>query len=202
MSSLPAPSKRRIKLRKYPNRRYYDVTRSQHATLAAIHQLVLDGYNVEVTDSKTNEDITAKVLAQIIFEHDPGKLGVFPADLLHQIIRSNAPLVQEFVDKYFSHALSAFLQSQQQFERYLRSALGLENPASPGGNWAQLMLGPLAQAFLVGQTGSSTGDPASRSEARPTEKSPPDDTEPDDLRKEIESLRKQVEALRNGLEQA
>ena len=58
-------------LKKYPNRRYYDTTQSRHITLDEIYAMIRGGVDVHVTDSKTGEDITAKVLAQIILEHDP-----------------------------------------------------------------------------------------------------------------------------------
>jgi polyhydroxyalkanoate synthesis repressor PhaR len=89
---LPVP---RIQICKYPNRRYYDSTHSRHVTLDQIHQLIRDGHDIEVIDSKTRADITAKVLAQIIVELDPPKLGVFPVPMLHRLLRSNEHLVRE-----------------------------------------------------------------------------------------------------------
>ncbi len=75
-----------LEIKKYPNRRYYDATRSRHVTLEEINNLIRDGYEVRVTDSKTGQDITAKVLAQIILELDSPKLGIFPVPLLHRLI--------------------------------------------------------------------------------------------------------------------
>ncbi len=115
----------RVQLRRYPNRRYYDAARSQHLTLEDIFRLICDGHEVQVNDSKSGEDITVRVLAQLILEQAPGKLAALPAELLHQIIRSNESLLREFVDKYFYRALSAFIESQREFDRYLRQALGL-----------------------------------------------------------------------------
>lgn len=114
-----------LKIRKYPNRRYYDATRSQHVTLEEIHRLVSEGRQVQVTDSKSGQDITPQVLAQIILELDASKLAAFPASLLHRIIQSNETILQDFVDRYFNQALSLFLDSRQQFEQNLRQWLGL-----------------------------------------------------------------------------
>jgi len=122
---------KRLKIRKYPNRRYYDATRSRHLTLEEIHAAIRDGYEIEVTDSKTGRDITAKVLAQIIIELDPPKLDVFPVALLHKLLRTNEQLVQDFTEKYFNQALSTFLKSQRKFEKSLRSAMGLGFVAPP-----------------------------------------------------------------------
>ena len=127
MNQAETISGARVELRKYPNRRYYDATHSRHVTLEEIRTLICDGADIRATDSKTGEDITAKVLTQIILEQDPPKLGFFPVELLHQLIRANSPLIRDFVDKYFNHALRAFLESQRQFEQYLRQALGLKS---------------------------------------------------------------------------
>ena len=71
----PSTDDLRIELRRYPNRRYYDSTRSQHLTLDDIYRLVRDGYSVTVSDSKSGDDITARVLTQLILEHDPLEAG-------------------------------------------------------------------------------------------------------------------------------
>jgi len=190
-----------VQLRRYPNRRYYDAGRSQHLTLEDIFRLVCDGQQVQVNDSKTGEDITVRVLTQLILEQAPSKLAALPAELLHQIIRSNESLLRDFVDKYFYRALTAFIESQRELDRYLRRTLGLPDAAqAPRGalpgqnfplltpNWAAMMMGPFAQALLAGgadrtsvDTLSDRGDGVS------------------DVRKDIEELKQQVDALRKEL---
>ncbi len=149
---------KRLDIRKYPNRRYYDATRSQHVRLEEIHELIREGYEIQVTDSKTGHDITGKVLAQIILELDPPKLDVFPAPLLHRVIRANEQLVREFTDKYFNQALSCFLESQKHFESYLRQAVGLQ-PAVP--EWARMfnpfLMNPLLGPFMSRPDGRAPG---------------------------------------------
>src|SRR5688500_10948737 len=116
---------RKLRIRKYPNRRYYDTTRSRHLTLDEIHQSICDGFEIEVTDSRSGTDITPNVLAQIIVDLDPAKLNVFPVPLLHRLLRANDQLIQDFTQKYFNNALMAFLESQRKFEQTVRQALGL-----------------------------------------------------------------------------
>jgi polyhydroxyalkanoate synthesis repressor PhaR len=130
-----------VELRKYPNRRYYDPGRSRHVTLEEINQLIRDGRDVRVTDSKTGQDITARVLAQIIIELDPPKLSVFPVAMLHRLLRSNEQLVREFIDRYFSQPLTAFLDSQRGFEHYMRQAMGAAPQPPAMADWARVMLG-------------------------------------------------------------
>jgi polyhydroxyalkanoate synthesis repressor PhaR len=180
-----------VALRRYSNRRYYDTTRSQHLTLEDIYHLVRDGYNVTVSDSKSGEDITARILAHLILEHDPPKLAAFPAELLHQIIRSNESLLREFVEKYFNRALTAFLKSQQEFDRYLGQAMGLYGLPSMSRGWAEMMMGPFVRTFLAGEEDAGAARPST---------APGQGAAGDDLRKTVEDLRQQVAALRNQLD--
>lgn len=108
-----------LDIRKYPNRRYYDATRSCHVTLEQMHQLVRDGHDLRIRDSKTGEEITAKVLAQVILEHDALKLDMFPPELLHQVIRSSDHLLRGFMEQFFNQAFEAFVRSQSNFREYL-----------------------------------------------------------------------------------
>jgi polyhydroxyalkanoate synthesis repressor PhaR len=189
---------RRVQLRRYPNRRYYDAALSQHLTLEEIFRLICEGHQVQVHDSKSGDDITVRVLAQLILEQAPGKLAALPAELLHQIIRSNESLLREFVDKFFYQAFSAFIESQREFDRYLRRALGLNGPAeSTDGslpalglgffapNWAAMMMGPFGR--MLPSAGKETSDV------------PPRAGPDDDVMKAVEALKQEVEALREEL---
>lgn len=187
-------SERKMELRKYPNRRYYDTTRSQYVTLEGIFSAIRDGYDVRVTDSKTGEDITAKVLAQIILEQDAPKLDIFPVALLHQLIRTNDTLVRDFVDRYFCRALSAFLDSQRHFEQYLRQTMGLQTSMPTPQDWARMMMGPFAPAFFPNSSGQM---PPERGERIPGE---PPEANGDDVRQQIEQLKQQLDSLRAQLE--
>jgi hypothetical protein len=47
-------------------------------------------------DAKTNEDITPKVLTQILLEYEPVKLDMFSNELLTRAIRVNDRLLKDF----------------------------------------------------------------------------------------------------------
>jgi polyhydroxyalkanoate synthesis repressor PhaR len=199
MSDDNASNSSTIELRKYPNRRYYDVTRSRHVTLEEIYSLIRNGRNVHVTDSKTGDDLTAKVLAQIILEQDPPKLGIFPVELLHQLIRANEPIVRDFVDKYFNQALKAFLVSQRQFDLYLRQAMGLQATLPMGTDWARFMMGP----FVPPLFSTSRPEPARPTTPAPPSSGPASASPPEsngDLRRTVEELQAQVTELQRQLE--
>ena len=105
MVQSPEPELKRLEIKKYPNRRYYDATHSKHLTLDEIQGLIQQGYDIRVVDAKTSSDITAQVLTQIILELDTPKLDSLPVPLLVRIIRMNDQLVKDFIEKYFNQAL-------------------------------------------------------------------------------------------------
>lgn len=182
-----------LDIRKYSNRRYYDATRSQHVTLEEIYALICEGHEIKVTDAKTGADITGKVLAQIILEKDPPKLDVFPVPLLHRLIRANEQLVRDFVEKYFNQALSSFLQSQRQFEGYLRRMMGLESGQTPAVmDWTRAMLGPFSPTFWRG---------GSERREQPPPEAGDEDRANDELRTQVASLQQQVARLEEQLRQ-
>lgn len=185
-----------VEIRKYPNRRYYDTSRSTHVTLEEIYSIIRDGREIRVIDSKSDEDITAKVLAQIILDLDAPKLGIFPVPLLHRLIRSNEQIVNDFVDKYFNKALNAFLDSQRGFEQYLRQAMGLQSPPTDLTAWTKMVWGPLAP-WAAGQDPTPAAgetSPASTNDKPPA----PENGQgaaaqgEEDLRKVIDQLRQQL----------
>lgn len=108
--SNPPPGAPRLEIRKYPNRRYYDSTRSRHLTLEEIHSAIREGYEIHVIDSRSGEDITVRVLAQIIIDLDTPKLEVFPVPLLHGILRANQKMIGDFINRHFNQPLAMFLK--------------------------------------------------------------------------------------------
>ncbi|MCK6455763.1 MAG: hypothetical protein L6Q92_04455 [Phycisphaerae bacterium] len=182
-----SPAGQVLEIKKYPNRRFYDVTRSRHVTLADLHRLVREGRTIVVTDSKTGENITPLVLTQMILEHDPPKMQLFGADLLHQVIQANQQMLRLFIENYFGRAFESFLQSQSQFENFLRQAgfpgLGAVTGSNPL-SWAQSWLK------------QNRGDASAASEP------PPAPDEASALRATVESLQREVQALQERVRDA
>jgi polyhydroxyalkanoate synthesis repressor PhaR len=174
------PRSRVFEIKKYPNRRFYDVTRSRHVTLNDLYELVQAGERILVTDSKTGTDITNVVLTQIILEHDPPKLDLFPASLLHEAIQANQQMVRKFVDTYFAQAVNSFAQSRQHFDEFLKkSGFSSMAPTAPF-DWVRMLFPGMSPGNL---TPGAVGTP---------EPSPP-------VSDDMESLREQVAALSTEL---
>jgi polyhydroxyalkanoate synthesis repressor PhaR len=176
---------RKLEIKKYPNRRYYDATHSRHLTLDEIRSLIQQGYDIHVVDAKTSADITAQVLTQLILEHDTTKLDSFPVPLLVRLIRMNDQLVKDFIDKYFNQALKSFMDYQKQLEDQLRRTHGLPPLFPSVSAWTQAMLQPLASALgQKPETSPPPGSPAA--EPAPEEK----------LQAQIQELQRQVAHLK------
>ncbi|EEF59271.1 polyhydroxyalkanoate synthesis regulator DNA-binding domain-containing protein [Pedosphaera parvula] len=174
-----------IEIRKYPNRRYYDVTRSKHLTLEDIRSLVREGSDIRVTDSKTSANITAKVLAQIILELDSQKIDMFPVALLMRLIRVNDQMAKDFLERYFDQALSMFLEYRKQFAEQLQGGDGLGAIYSSLANWNRAMLNPFAMQFM-GLPGRNPG--AAAGEASASKEAP-------DLQDKVRDLEQQIANL-------
>lgn len=147
MSEPTNPDGKRLEIKKYSNRRYYDATHSRHLTLDEIRNLIQQGYDIQVTDAKTSADITAQVLTQIILELDTPKLDSLPVPLLVRLIRMNDQLVKDFIEKYFNQALKSFLDYQQRVEEQIRRTHGLPSAFPSVSAWTKAMLEPFASVF-------------------------------------------------------
>lgn len=90
---LQAPSTDVIRIRKYPNRRLYDTSRSTHLTHDEVLAIVRRGLRVQISDSRTETDITNEVLLQILIARDPALVSALPTNTLMAIARSTPDTV-------------------------------------------------------------------------------------------------------------
>jgi polyhydroxyalkanoate synthesis repressor PhaR len=102
-----------IRIRRYPNRRFYATHTSRYISQPEIEKLIRDGATVEISDSQTGEDLTRSVLMQIIAERHPEKIAMFPSAMLHSILRAN-DVVSDYWREYFRHALAYLDHLQKQ----------------------------------------------------------------------------------------
>lgn len=100
-------------IKKYPNRRLYDTEQSCYITLADLRQLILDGSDVQVIDSATEEDLTRAILLQIITESESGGEPLFSSTMLTQLIRFYGGTMAGLFARYMEQSLSLFAQQQE-----------------------------------------------------------------------------------------
>jgi polyhydroxyalkanoate synthesis repressor PhaR len=179
---------KRLEIKKYSNRRYYDATHSRHLTLDEIRNLIQKGYDIKVTDAKTSADITAQVLTQLILELDTPKLDSLPVPLLVRLIRMNDHLVKDFIEKYFNQALKSFMEYQQQVEEQIRRTHGLPSAFPSVSAWTKAVLEPFASVFS-GPTAEPAAEP-------PHQKEPVAPAEEQDFAQVVRELRREVAELK------
>lgn len=75
-------------IKRYPNRKLYDTEAKRYITLNEIAALIRSGNEVTVMDHATDEDLTAVVLTQIIFEQEKMQKGFLPKSVLTNLVRA------------------------------------------------------------------------------------------------------------------
>jgi polyhydroxyalkanoate synthesis repressor PhaR len=80
-----APRERLIK--RYDNRKLYDVADRRYVTMADLSQAIAGGEEVRVEDQKTGEDLTTVVLAQVVLENLKQRTTKVPSQVLTRLIR-------------------------------------------------------------------------------------------------------------------
>lgn len=146
-AATPTPGTPRV-LKKYPNRRLYDTSASSYITLADVKQMVLDGFEFEVRDAKTGDDLTRSILLQIILEEETGGVPMFTSRMLAQIIRFYGHAMQGMMGSYLEKNLQTFVEMQA---RLADQARGLYDPkAFTPEMWSQFMSGqaPMMQGLM------------------------------------------------------
>jgi polyhydroxyalkanoate synthesis repressor PhaR len=101
-----------IRIKRYPNRRFYASHTSSYLSLGEIEELVRSGKDVEIVDSQSGDDITRSVLVQMIAEGHPEKMAMFPSAMLHAMLRAN-DMMNGFLRDYFRNSVAYLYYLQQ-----------------------------------------------------------------------------------------
>ncbi|MBF0239370.1 MAG: polyhydroxyalkanoate synthesis regulator DNA-binding domain-containing protein [SAR324 cluster bacterium] len=120
----------KLVIKKYPNRRLYDVSSSQYVTLDDMVRKIKEGYEVQVIDSKTNQDITQNVLTQIFVDQSGPYL--FSTSFLHQMIRNREGFLGEFFTNFIPKLLDSYLEMLNNMKRQIST---LTTPIISSKNW-------------------------------------------------------------------
>jgi polyhydroxyalkanoate synthesis repressor PhaR len=164
-------------IKRYSNRKLYDVDASRYVTLDDIAEMVRRGEDVRVVDYATGGDLTAITLSQVIFEQEKKLGGLLPQAILTRLLRvGNSTLVT------LRTGVNALLEPLQGTDDEIRRRLkilvdeGTFNPEQ-GKHLEELLLAPRLRP---------TPPPPPQPDATP---------EVDDLRRQVELLEKELERL-------
>lgn len=97
-------------IKRYPNRRLYDVDASRYVNLNDLRLLVIDGVKFQVIVEKTQEDQTKNVLMQIFLEMEMGGQQLFSDQSLKDLIVLNNAFNNELTVKFLTRFFTMFNQ--------------------------------------------------------------------------------------------
>ncbi len=88
----------RIVIKRYQNRKLYDMEHSCYVTLEEISDMIKEGHDIQIIDNKSQDDITSITLAQIIFEEQKKKTNELPLDAFRHIIQGGSAALKNLVE--------------------------------------------------------------------------------------------------------
>lgn len=199
-----------IIIRKYANRRLYNMAESSYVTLEDIAELVRNGEDFGVFDAKSGEDITSSVLLQIIVEEEAnGKQLLAPA-FLSELIRLYDDPSQAIVPDYLDAAMAALRENLETFRRHqvIDDATGFEQLVRVSMEAFEQSLCQTAeeQTTEEGVSGEALdgdlNEPGPRLADRPAthRKIAADAPADDDIRKDLDALQQQLAAMQAQIE--
>lgn len=126
-----------ITIKKYPNRRLYDTSKSQYINLEVIKELVMGHKEFEVVDSKSGENLTQSILLQIITEQESNEQqALLTQTVLKQLIRFYGSDMQGFMRQYLEQSIAVFLDRQDAMQNAMS---GLVDTTSPLNAFSKMM---------------------------------------------------------------
>ena len=112
-----------ILIKRHGNRRLYNTETKSYVSLEQLAEIVREGIDVRVVDSKTNEDVTKAVLIQVILEEEKKDSSVLPTDFLFQVLRSRGDTMQDFFRNHLAASFEAYMKTKEEFDNRFRSIL-------------------------------------------------------------------------------
>lgn len=164
-----------ITIKKYPNRRLYDTSKSQYINLETIRELVMSHKEFRVIDSKSEDDLTKSILLQIITEQENNEQSLLTQSVLKQLIRFYGSDMQVFLRQYLEQSISTFLERQEAMQGMMKGMMD----ASPLNVFNQLMENNMSMwSNFTGNEKPQSNNPQSNRPPNPT--SPPPEDAPDE----------------------
>ena len=111
-------------IKKYANRRLYDTEASKHVTLSDIRKMIVEGFDIQIVEDTTGDDITRPLLLQIIAEQEQSAgQPILSELLLAQLIRFYGNPMQGMMAQYLQKSVSTFVQQQSTVQEQMQHML-------------------------------------------------------------------------------
>lgn len=169
-------------VKRYPNRKLYDTEAKKYISLNTLSAYVRQGREVKVVEHPGGEDITARVLSQIILEREKEQRGFLPAEILRELVHAGGHTLASL-----GHALAPSLD--QEIEERIQRLLERDELSDDQAEWMrEKLLGPRPTPVWPGWLGEEDIQRVLQRLGLPT-------------RDDIESLNRQIDALEANLAQ-
>ncbi len=103
-------------IKRYPNRKLYDLSESRYITLDEIAEYVRGGGEVSVADSKSGEDITAVTLAQVLLVEEKKNRPAVPIQRLVSLLQTGG----EFLHKRLAPVTTIRDEAEKTVQRLIK----------------------------------------------------------------------------------
>jgi polyhydroxyalkanoate synthesis repressor PhaR len=181
----------KVVIQKYANRRLYNKATSTYITLDDLAVMVRDNVDFVVYDAKSGEDITRKVLTQIIFEEESRGQNLLPIQFLRQLIRFYGDQMQAFLPSYLELSLDGFIRQQER----LRTQFSPLNPTVGVGSFEEQIRQNLALFDKAMKMFSPFAFKPEDAASAPAPAPEPAKDDLADLKKQLQTMQEQIAAL-------
>lgn len=110
-------------IRKYADRRLYDVAASKHINKDGVRDLIVAGETVRVVDDASGEDITRSVLLQLVASQELAGQPILSDEMLTQVIRYYGHPMQTMFADYLQKSVGVFTQQQESLQSQMQQIL-------------------------------------------------------------------------------
>jgi len=104
-------------IKKYANRKMYDITDKRYITMDQLSKLIKSGEEVSIVDNSTGDDLTSSIVSQLIGREKEDKdRGVSPRVLM-QLLRRGGGTLSDYAKKYTSLWQHAFTMAEDEVDK-------------------------------------------------------------------------------------
>lgn len=123
-------------IKRYGNRKLYDTGQSRYVTLEEISQMIRRGEDIRVVDNRTQEDLTAITLTQIMLEEQKNKHNILPLSLCKNLIQEGGECLSEWLQKGRESLNSMRIEAEEHIVRLIEKGQGAkEDGGNPFKEW-------------------------------------------------------------------
>jgi polyhydroxyalkanoate synthesis repressor PhaR len=111
-------------IKRYGNRKLYDTEQSRYVTLEEISQMVRREEEIRVVDNRTQEDLTAVTLTQIMLEEQKNKNNILPLSLCKNLIQEGGDCLSDWLQKGRESLSTMRTEAEEHITRFIEKGHG------------------------------------------------------------------------------